>query len=79
MSQSVFYVFGFDLKIIYLDGVKECGVKESWYLGFVGKTKMMHSFSLVSFLCSWGKEKKHVHVHTSVNNRILIPKSGKQL
>ena len=28
LNQSGFYVFSFDLKIVYLDGIKKCGVKD---------------------------------------------------
>ena len=80
LNQSGFYVFSFDLKNVYLDGIKKCGVKECWCLGFVEKTKVILPFSLINLTMFMGqrKKKKKVHIYPSANNRILIPENGKQ-
>lgn len=58
LNQSGFYVFSFDLKNVYLDGIKKCGVKECWCLGFVEKTKVILPFSLINLTMFMGQREK---------------------
>lgn len=64
LNQSGFYVFSFDFKNVYLDGIKECGVKESWCLGFVEKTKVILPFSLINLTMFMRQRKKKMFIYT---------------